>query len=133
MKRIIQIVCLTVCFYPFIIKAELSNPVNSFQKYSIATDTLVDNIIISNVFNYSKGEVYYINSLNPNALISFTFTIYNRWGAIIYESDDIDEGWDGTEFSAGVYYYVLEFELSGEMYCDSSSKYNQSGSISLVK
>jgi gliding motility-associated-like protein len=27
---------------------------------------------------------------------NYSFTIYNRWGELIFETDQIDEGWDGT-------------------------------------
>jgi len=133
MKRIIQIICLIACFTPSLIKAELSISKNRFLDYSINSDTIADNLIISNVFNYQKEKVFYVYSENPNAIISFHIKIYNRWGAIVFESNDIDEGWDGEKFSAGVYYYNLEVELEDYTYYDSSLVLKQSGSISLVK
>ena len=133
MKRIILIFCITACFSPFIMKAELSNSIYALKNHSIAADTIADNLIISNVFNYKKQKVYYVNSLNPYAIISFKIKIYNRWGAIIFESEDIDDGWDGEKFSAGVYYYNLEVELLGVTIYEPSSILKQSGSITLVK
>ncbi len=133
MKKVILIFCITACFSPFIMKAELSNSICALRNHSIAADTIADNLIILNVFNYQKEKVFYVYSVNPNAIISFNIKIYNRWGAIIFESDDIDEGWDGEKFSAGVYYYNLEVELEDETYCNSSNVVKQSGSITLVK
>lgn len=34
--------------------------------------------------------------------------IYNRWGNLIYQSDDYKNNWDGGNFPAGTYYYILE-------------------------
>ena len=40
------------------------------------------------------------------------FKIFNRWGKIVFESNDPDFAWDGldtngTECSEGTYYYVM--------------------------
>ena len=43
---------------------------------------------------------------------SFQMTIYDRWGEIIFESDDIEKGWDPyrpVKFMDGVYFYRLIF------------------------
>ena len=41
----------------------------------------------------------------------FEFTIFNNWGEVIYRSNDITEGWDGTrngvEQPIGVYVYTV--------------------------
>lgn len=43
------------------------------------------------------------------------FSIYNRWGQMVFSTTDIDKGWDGTfnnqEASVGVYIYVIEYVL----------------------
>lgn len=56
----------------------------------------------------------YAASLLP---ANFSFTIFNRWGQIVYQtdvlSDALSQGWDGTHFQTheplpvGVYHYVL--------------------------
>jgi len=45
---------------------------------------------------------------------SYKLTIFNRWGEIIFVSQDIHQGWDGTNKSGkksqdGVYKYIIEF------------------------
>lgn len=51
-------------------------------------------------------------------LEEFHMTIFNRWGQQIYETDRLEEGWNGmTEeapASAGVYYYVIDYKPYGE-------------------
>lgn len=34
--------------------------------------------------------------------------IYNRWGSLIYESNNYDNSWNGDSHPAGAYYYVIE-------------------------
>lgn len=44
------------------------------------------------------------------------FQIYNRWGVLVFETKDINKGWDGTYNNSpqpmGVYVYVVEGRLS---------------------
>gem|GEM_PF-1065895 len=51
----------------------------------------------------------------------FELSIFNRWGEVIYRSDDIRSGWDGTfrgkEQESGVYIWLIRFRkgsVSGE-------------------
>jgi len=46
---------------------------------------------------------------------NFKFTIYNRWGEIIFETSDPKEGWNGKiknkKCKEGVYYYKIQYLL----------------------
>ena len=51
--------------------------------------------------------------LLARGLVSFTMTIYNRWGQVIFESGNTEgRGWDGKlnglEQPEGVYVYLIE-------------------------
>lgn len=48
-----------------------------------------------------------INDLSVYFL-SNKLTIFNRWGRIVYESNDYKNDWDGGKLPDGTYYYVLE-------------------------
>ena len=48
-------------------------------------------------------EIRYIDLYDIKKL-----TIYNRWGTIVYQSEDYQNDWDGGNVSDGVYFYVLE-------------------------
>ena len=43
------------------------------------------------------------------------FQIFDRWGQLIFETEDINEGWDGyiagKEANPGVYVYVVNSKL----------------------
>ncbi|HIF13918.1 MAG TPA: gliding motility-associated C-terminal domain-containing protein [Bacteroidetes bacterium] len=47
-----------------------------------------------------------------NVVNSFVLKIFNRWGKLIFETTDIDAGWDGTynakEQPVGTYVFYLE-------------------------
>jgi gliding motility-associated-like protein len=47
-------------------------------------------------------EIRYIDLYDIKKL-----TIYNRWGTIVYQSEDYQNDWDGGNVSDGVYFYVL--------------------------
>lgn len=35
-------------------------------------------------------------------------TVFNRWGSIVFRSDDYENDWDGGKLSDGTYYYVIK-------------------------
>lgn len=47
---------------------------------------------------------------------TYKVSIYNRWGDLIFESDDILKRWDGKnngkKCSEGVYYYIMDYKLN---------------------
>ena len=59
--------------------------------------------------------------LSPTVQDIISFQIFNRWGALVYQTDDRFDGWDGTlngrPMGEGVYIYVLEVvcPVSGEV------------------
>ena len=56
-------------------------------------------------------------------IANYSMKIYNRWGGMIFESDDINRGWDGTISNGkniapiGVYlYYIVVENIYGEIF-----------------
>ncbi len=75
------------------------------------------NIFVPNAFspnNDGKNDVIYVSG---EYIDSMDWVIYNRWGEKVFQSKDINEGWDGKyrnqDCQAGVYYYKLEIKCSG--------------------
>lgn len=61
---------------------------------------------------------------------NYHFAIYNRWGEIVFETQELSRGWDGryqnTRVPFGVYYYVVEF-TSGK------NSYYYSGTVTVIE
>jgi gliding motility-associated-like protein len=74
----------------------------------------------------NEGQLFIPNSFTPNGdnmndefyakgtgISEFNLKIYNRIGELIFESDDINEGWNGSYFQRQVqqdiYAYVIEY------------------------
>lgn len=53
---------------------------------------------LNDVFNINYIDLYDVKKL----------TIHNRWGTIVYQSEDYQNNWDGGNVADGVYFYVLE-------------------------
>jgi gliding motility-associated-like protein len=82
---------------------------------------------LSNVINYRRSAgVFVPDAFTPNGdgfndileakseqLQSFNMSVMNRWGVVVFHSDDIAKGWDGTvegtNAPVGYYYYKMTF------------------------
>lgn len=82
---------------------------------------------LSNIINYRRSAgVFVPDAFTPNGdgyndvleakseqLQSFELSIMNRWGVVVFRSDDIAKGWDGTfegtSAPVGYYYYKMTF------------------------
>lgn len=68
----------------------------------IVCETSIPNIFSPN--NDGVNDVFLIqgNEGFPNS----RFEVYNRWGALVYESDNYRNNWRGDDLAEGVYYYI---------------------------
>lgn len=126
-------------------------PVTESGLYSV---TISDNCreetdeIEINFTNCTICEVFVPNAFSPDfngyndtfkpfsncVLENYSFKIFNRWGGMVFESNNINTGWDGkfnnSMVSEGVFVYLLEFEVNerGEFF---SRK--MSGDVTVLK
>lgn len=56
------------------------------------------------------------------------FRIYNRWGQMLFEGQNWEEGWSGADQDIGVYVYTIRYKLSSE-----SEFRVESGSVNLIR
>jgi len=104
---------------------------------SIAVDACA-NIWIPNVFTPNgdeSNETFYAKAENPAGITQFKLTIFNRWGRIVYEINDIDDNWDGrlngNECSAGAYFWVCDYQAIDKY--GSPKNHSKQGSITLIR
>ncbi len=93
---------------------------------------------------YDKPIIYIPNAFTPNGdglndeflvygsgINEINFTIFDRWGSAIFNTDDVNQGWDGTihgkDADPGVYVYYVRVKLSDLTF----KKF--SGSVTLLK
>ena len=78
----------------------------------------LENIEPSNVFTPLNADrfnqVYFVEDLPPgNCQDQFEgVTIYNRWGKLVFEDDQLDFQWDGSDVPPGIYYYLIKYTQS---------------------
>lgn len=87
------------------------------------------NIHIPNAFspnNDGINDVLYV--LGDDNCCEFTMKIFDRWGEKLFETNNINNGWDGTYrgklLDVGVYAYFIVYECSNKI---------EEGSITLIR
>jgi gliding motility-associated-like protein len=111
-------------------------------------ETELCELTIPNVFspdNLGKNDAFIVDGLDAYPLS--TMRIYNRWGALVFSSDDFGNtaGWNPTpeEASEGTYYFVLGInrtasdlnivDETGAYVVDGEGVHYISGSFALVR
>lgn len=99
----------------------------------IIIDEKISSIFFPNVFTPNNDG--YNDNFYPvfSNIVNYKIAIYNKWGTKVFETEDINQAWDGKteekECSAGVYYWVATYSsYTKNELCKRSSK----GSISLI-
>jgi gliding motility-associated-like protein len=58
-----------------------------------------------------QKKAFFIYEKGPGSANSYEFSIYNRWGERVFETNKLTEGWDGTfkgkECQEDVYIYII--------------------------
>jgi len=92
---------------------------NGTCKASDSVNVTVDcfTIFIPNTFTPNHDGLNDVFTISGKGFQHFRLTIYNRWGEQLFESEDVNRGWDGTYngemVAEGVYVYIIEANDSG--------------------
>jgi gliding motility-associated-like protein len=90
-------------------------------------DSVAHQVTVSSILNFYVPNVFSPNDDGINdlfevyakgPLMDYKLTIFNRWGGIIYESNNINESWDGDmpsgdKGNTGVFTYSIEYTYQG--------------------
>lgn len=113
--------------------------------YQLVSSDSCSDVAFVDVIVLPAGQIVMPNSFSPNGdgfndvifpvterIDLVNFAIYSRWGEKVFETNVIDEGWDGTfkgeDAELGVYAYVVEYSISG-----TESVEILAGSITLIR
>jgi gliding motility-associated-like protein len=99
-----------------------------YGTYSVTVTDInhCSNTVVMEIANGCPGILYVPNVFTPNSdrtneifipvkrnIKTIDFSIYNRWGMLVFNSADLQEGWDGKykgqEAVADVYVYVIKY------------------------
>jgi gliding motility-associated-like protein len=89
---------------------------------------------IPNVFSPNGDGANDVMRIPHESVESYKMTIYNRWGAKVFETTNVDQYWngkvhnDGAESPAGVYYYIAEYKLRGQ-----DTDKTKTGTVTLIR
>lgn len=105
------------------------------------SDTLSDSVYVGTPFNLFIPNAFSPNDDGINDYFSFTVTnvrgahlqIYDRWGTLQFESNELDARWDGRDkngevLQGGIYPYVLKLQVK-----DNGYTHTEMGSIKLLR
>lgn len=124
--------------------------VNTSGFYSVEAfntcESIVDSVYIDVVECEKEVNLYAPNAFSPNGDIhnnSFKFVsdnefdrfewmVFNRWGELVFQANDINASWDGTHLNKickdGTYVWKLVYSTSDSAYVE-----QKTGSISLLR
>jgi gliding motility-associated-like protein len=77
-----------------------------------AADTLTleqvqtDDLFVPNVFTPNGDQLNQYFTIDDR-LKGTTFSVFDRWGKRVYQSNDYQNNWDGDDLPSGVYFYLL--------------------------
>lgn len=89
------------------------------------------NIFVPNAFTPNNDGNNDILFVRGEVMTEIELSIYNRWGELIFETNDQDRGWDGTlggrKVDPGVFVYHLKAR------CFDGQEYFEKGNVSLIR
>jgi gliding motility-associated-like protein len=104
--------------YPPVIELTVVDTNNCSSSYAMSA-AYICNPYIPNAFSPNgdgRNDLFQVYNTCP--IEGFQIEIYNRWGGLVYQSDDIQSGWDGRQngqaAAAGVYVYAVTIQENGE-------------------
>jgi gliding motility-associated-like protein len=109
----------------------------AFTTVETSADVVFPNAFTPNESGASGGY-YNITALNndiffpyTSGVVEFNLQIFNRWGELIFESNDIKQGWDGYYrgklCQLGVYVWKAKVKLTN------GKQFNKAGNVTLLR
>jgi len=104
----------------------LLSPLIAFCQSPETEDSCV--VLVPDSFTPNGDQIHDGLVVESSCTISnFELKILNRWGNLVFETNDIQEYWDGNDLAMGTYYWVLTGYFPSEI------AINQSGYVTLIR
>ncbi len=108
------------------------NPENCTDTFSLTVRVLIDPLLdVPNAFTPGRFGINGVVSVTGFGIAKMDWKIYNRWGQLVFKSNDRKIGWDGTFKGKlqpmDVYAYTLDVEFSD------GKKLRKTGDITLLR
>jgi gliding motility-associated-like protein len=103
-------------------------------------DTLSNCIIIPNTFSPGKlgtEQCFQLKYADSSAVKSFSLSVFNRWGSLVFESNNICQKWcgesDNKVMPAGTYIYLLRASIFDKTNAEEIMEVEKTGTITLLR
>jgi gliding motility-associated-like protein len=108
------------------------NEAGCSDTFELTVPAIIDPLLdVPNAFTPGKFGTNGIVKVVGFGIIKMNWKIYNRWGQVVFKTESVGEGWDGTFKGAlqamDVYTYTLEAEFSD------GRKVRKTGDINLLR
>ena len=102
-------------------------------------DTVVKTVIVennsscnwSNVFTPNGDSFNNVFKIDCDKIVEFHIVIFNRWGNVVFESNDINNSWDGSnsgkDVPEGTYFFIIDAKGVDDI------QWRHKGSVSLIR
>lgn len=105
----------------------------TFVTVTVDIPVKIDTLLLPNAFSPNNNQQN--DEFKPNVwgdLDLYHLAVYNRWGKLVFETDQLNYGWDGTEngkpSEIGVYVYTISYRFAG-----SGQQREKKGNLMLVR
>ena len=88
-------------------------------------------IFVPNAFTPNNDHQNDVLLVRSNVIEELYFTIYDRWGEQVFETTDLNKGWDGMYKGKKAKADVFDYYLKAV--CYDKSKYTHKGNITLIR
>lgn len=113
----------------YLVQLRAENEIGCFDEYS--EFVRVKDIILLHVPNAFSPNVDALNDIykpHVRGIRNYTFEVYDRWGELLFSTNDLNDGWDGNykgkEAQPGIYLYrVAGLDIERNKVADSGTFY----------